>query len=992
MALEKQAANISFGQGVDTKSDPWQVPAGKLLNLENAVFNRNNLLEKRKGFEDLVQINFPVKNLSTLNNTLLATGKNLYSLSSTTNTWSDKGLIEAVDLRVESLARTEEAIESVDAVVSESGLVCSVFSEGGASYYQITEQATGQQIVPAVALDAGGSLFRTFILRQWFIISYMTNDTVDKLRFIAIPIANPNMPMAPMDISTQVSSDTAFYDGVVANDTFYVAWDSSDMGGGVRIAYINSSLIVSSSIRISNTAGDLIALANDQASPNPIIYVTYYDAAGTTIYYRILDQTLLSLLAETSVNAIVTALNLTIQVNNGTGEIYYEVDNAYTYAAINSNYIQKNTVDNAGNVGSNTVVIRSVGLASKAFFINDTIYMLTTYNSDLQPTYFLINSSGQVVTKLAYQNAFGYILQLPNVSIHNLTASIAYLRKTQIQAVNKSQGAANVSGIYALTGADLATFTFDVKQYSQETAFSAHMTGGQLWQYDGVKPVELGFHLYPEDLLATSSTGTGSMTAQQYFYIFTYEWTDAYGNIHRSAPSIPLGVLLVGPDDTVTIDIPTLRVTAKTGINNLRIVGYRWSTAQQTYYECTSILMPIINDVSIDSVSFVDDQADSDILGNNILYTTGGVIENIAPPANISQVLYKNRLFLVDAENRNSIWYSKQIIQNTPVEMSDLFTIYIPPTFEAKGGITALASMDDKLIIFKADAIYYLVGIGPDNAGNNNDFTDPVFITSTVGVTNQSSIVSTPAGLMFQSDKGIWLLGRDLSTNYIGADVEAYNNFNVTSAVSIPGTNQIRFSLDNRRFLVYDYYFNQWGTFTFLEAIDSLIYQGRHTYIEDDGQIRQESLSQYLDGSKPVLMSFTTAWLKLTNLQGFQRTYFFYLLANYLTPHKLAVNVAYDYNEAPSQTSIINPFNFNPAWGSDVVWGASSPWGGQSSVEQFRIFLSKQKCQSIQISVSEIFDPSKNVPAGAGLTFSGLNIVIGAKKGFPTLPAKQSVG
>jgi len=139
-------------------------------------------------------------------------------------------------------------------------------------------------------------------------------------------------------------------------------------------------------------------------------------------------------------------------------------------------------------------------------------------------------------------------------------------------------------------------------------------------------------------------------------------------------------------------------------------------------------------------------------------------------------------------------------------------------------------------------------------------------------------------------------------------------------------------------------------------------------------------------------MSFTTAWLKLTNLQGFQRTYFFYLLANYLTPHKLAVNVAYDYNEAPSQTSIINPFNFNPAWGSDVVWGASSPWGGQSSVEQFRIFLSKQKCQSIQISVSEIFDPSKNVPAGAGLTFSGLNIVIGAKKGFPTLPAKQSVG
>lgn len=991
MALEKQGANISFGQGVDTKADPWQVPAGKLLNLENATFNRNNLLQKRTGFADTVSIDAPVNNLSTLNNTLLATGANLYSLSDGTNTWQDKGLVQAANLSTYALARTDEAIMDCDAVVAGNGLVCSVFSQSGQSYYQITEKLTGQLIVEQTAIDATAKTVRVFLLRQWFIIAYMANDGVDKLRFFAIPTANPTMPMAVQDVSSQVSSINAFYDGTVSNDVLYLAWDASDVGGGVRASYINSSLVVSTSVKISNNPGDLIALTSDSASNNSIIYITYYDAATTTLSYRVFDQTLLSLLIETSINTTDTLDNLTIAVKNGTGNVYYEIANTYSYNAVESNYIQSNSITQSGTVGSDVVVVRSVGLASKAFIIEDSAYMLTTYKSDLQPTYFLIKDSGEVVAKLAYSNGAGYYTLLPNVTIDGLTVTMAYLRKTQIQAANKSQGNSS-NGIYALTGSDLVSFEFNAPQYDAETASSLHLTGGQLWQYDSIKPVELGFHLWPENLEATASNGAGALAAQQYYYVFTYEWTDGAGILHRSAPSIPLGVDVIAPNDTVTIDVPTLRLTAKTGINKLRIVGYRWSAAQQVYYQCTSLTAPIINDTTIDSIQFVDLQTDADILGNTILYTTGGVVENIAPPATFAEVLYKNRLFIVDSENRNSIWYSKQIIEETPVEMSDLFTIFIPPTFNAKGGITALATMDDKLIIFKKDAIFYLVGIGPDNTGANNDFTDPVFVTSTVGVTNQASIVNTPNGLMFKSDKGIWLLGRDLSTTYIGADVEGFNSFEVTSAVAVPGTNEVRFTLDNRKFLMYDYYFNQWGTFTYLDAIDSLIYNGVHTYLDPAGQIRQQSADTYLDGSKPVLMSFTTSWLKLTNLQGFQRVYFFYLLANYISPHKLSIGVAYDYNPSPLQNSTINPYNFSAPWGDDIVWGASSPWGGEASVEQFRVFLKRQKCQSIQISMSEIFDPSKDTAAGAGLTFSGINVVIGAKKGFPVLPAKQSVG
>ena len=114
--------------------------------------------------------------------------------------------------------------------------------------------------------------------------------------------------------------------------------------------------------------------------------------------------------------------------------------------------------------------------------------------------------------------------------------------------------------------------------------------------------------------------------------------------------------------------------------------------------------------------------------------------------------------------------------------MSDLFTFFVPPTTatqQSTGPIKSLCPMDDKLIIGKDNALLYINGNGPDNTGANNQYSDPIFITSGVGCSNQNSIVLIPNGLMFQSNKGIWLLGRDLGTQYIGKDVESLVNMNV---------------------------------------------------------------------------------------------------------------------------------------------------------------------------------------------------------------------
>jgi hypothetical protein len=649
-------------------------------------------------------------------------------------------------------------------------------------------------------------------------------------------------------------------------------------------------------------------------------------------------------------------------------------------------------------VGSASNVVRSVGLASKAFVINSNVYFMTVYSSPNQPTYFVVDSSGNVVAKLAYSNGSGYLRTgLPQANVNGVKAQIAYLIKTLIEPVNKSQNSQAPNGVYSQTGVNLASFEFTTNQISSaEIGNNLHISGGFLWMYDGLRPVEHSFFVWPDNVAATTTTTGGSMSAQIYYYQAIYEWTDNQGNIHRSAPSLPLKVDLSGSGtatNKVTVNVPTLRLTYKT-VTPVKIVIYRWSTANQIYYQVTSTQNPLLNSTTVDSVQFQDTQADSSIIGNSIIYTTGGVVENIAAPATNAMTLFKNRLFLIDSETGN-LWYSKQVIPSVPVEMSDLFTLYPAPTIGASGSTgnaKCIYPMDDKLIIFKDDAIYYINGIGPDNTGANNDFTEPIFITSTVGCVNQASIVFMPQGLMFQSNKGIWLLGRDLSTLYIGAPVEDFNLFTVTSAVLVPETNQVRFTLNNNQMLMYDYYFGQWGDFENTPAISSCIYQGLHTYISGTGRIFQETPDQYLDGTKPVVISFKTGWFNLAGLQGFQRAYFFYLLATYLSPHKLQVQIGYDYNPNPEQSMIINPDNYAGPYGSSGVYGYGSPYGGPTQKEQWRVFFEQGKCQAFQVYLQEIYDPSYGEAAGAGFFMSGLEVVVGAKKGYPTLNPANSVG
>ncbi len=1014
MPLQKQSITVNFSQGLDTKADPNQLPVGKFVQLNNSVFDTLGQLTKRNGFGAITSLpDNTSKFLTTFNGNLTAIGTNLQAYSSGAGVWVNKGAIQPLQLSTLPLIRNSYNQSQADIAISSNGLVCSAYTENitagsttlAVAKFAVADAITGQNIVaPQAIISSIGTVTyapKVFSVGAYFVLVFGVNlGGSSHLQYISINQWSPSTISSASDITTSyTAASTGTFDGVVSNNNLFLNWNGAS-NSGIRATTFNAALTKGTELVIASQSATIISMTADNTASPPIIWTSWYGTSSSG--YAIATNfatgsasglTTLFSAQKTFSSSSGTVLNIASNATNGSANIYCEMANNYSYdAGVPSHFINSTAINATGSVSALAALVRSVGLASKAFFINSTSYFLGAYSSPYQPSYFLINGTGNVVAKLAYQNGGGYqTAGLGSVAVTgSQTAQFSYLVKDVIQAVNKNTNVpagTQINGIYSQTGINLATLNFGTNGLvTVETANNLHLNGGFLWSYDGYIPVEHNFHLWPDSIEATTTGSGGALAAQTYFYQAVYEWADNQGNVFRSAPSIPVTMVVGSATSTTTITGPMLRLTNKTA-NPPKIVLYRWSTAQQIYYQVTSLSVPIVNSTTADSWSYTDTNSDATILGNNILYTNGGVVEDIGSPACTGMTISDSRLNLIDAEDQNLLWFGKQVIEATPVEMSDLLTSYVAPTQSAQGStgpMQTLFPMDEKLIIFKKNAIYYQLGNGPDNTGANSQYSEPIFITSTVGCSNVNSMVMLPTGIMFQADdKGIWLLTRGLGTQYIGKPVDSFNHIQVVSSTIIPSTNQVRLMLSNGQTLLYDYFVDQWGEFTGIPAISSTIYNNLHTFINAQGQAFQETPGQYLDGSSPTLMSFTTGWISPAGLQGYARLYKIIMLGQFLSPHRFTVGIAYDYDPAVVQQATIIPNNYTGTWGSGSSWGSISTWGGNTQREQWQINVVRQKCQSFQLSFNEYYDPSIGPAAGAGLTVSGMNLVVGLKKSYP---------
>lgn len=431
-----------------------------------------------------------------------------------------------------------------------------------------------------------------------------------------------------------------------------------------------------------------------------------------------------------------------------------------------------------------------------------------------------------------------------------------------------------------------------------------------------------------------------------------------------NATSSTSGNALITGTNGVTIQVPNLRVTDK---SNVRIVIYRTQSNQTIFYRVSPISPPYSSDKSRDYFSTNDYVSDSVLIGNDLLYTTSGEVENISFPATFALALYKNRLIALPCENRTSWWFSKEVWPGYPCEASDLFVKNI----DQRGGeLQAVGFMDDKLIFGKNDLIFLVVGDGPNKSGSNDDFSEAQLVTTDAGMSNRRSVTATPKGIIFQSKKGIYLLDRALVAEYIGMPVEGYNDQTVLCVELVSTLNHIRISMSGGDILNYDYLLNKWSIFPGLSFVDSTIYNNQYAAINTTGVLKKEDTGVYLDDGAYYKLKLVSSWFAFATLQGFQRIRKAIILGDYKTPHNLIVSVAYDFINTISQVITI-PVS-----------------GVPQNAYQWRAFFKRQKCESIQLTIED----EQSASLGEGYTFSGIAIEVGVKSSSYKLPASQSNG
>lgn len=547
----------------------------------------------------------------------------------------------------------------------------------------------------------------------------------------------------------------------------------------------------------------------------------------------------------------------------------------------------------------------------------------------------------------------------------------------------------------------VSSFVYGVNFTSAYNLQSARMgevrlfAGGVINSFDGARVSEQGFLLSPDIMGCQDSASSGAVPKGVYQICAVYEWTDAQGTFYRSAPGQSVTYTADG-SATVLPQFTAANLTA-TNKTNVSIVLYATRVNGTVFYRWTSAS----NGTGPLGTAFTPTAFPAGAISAETLYTTGNVLANDPWPSSILMTTSRNRVFTVNSEDSEVITYSKAFVKNEGMAISLAFTQRVS---SVPGPITAIAAMDDKLVVFKARAILYFYGQnGPATDGSNNDFSPPQILTTEIGCVAPNSIITTADGVYFQSEKGIWLLSRAMQLTFVGQPVAPLAiGKNITSAVLIPNQTNIRFGALGSPALVYHYRYQaqygnslicgQWTTFSNYSQFNATVHQGVYVFARSDGKICAERAGYYKDDTSPVSFTLRTSWQRVGALMQMGQFTDIALLGTYEGPHTLALSLYRDYRDAPDTT-----LRYDSAvgittttWGGPPSWGDSPTFGGDSDntyAARWKLPGSYSGVGALSLSVTDA--PTPGLDFGPSCQLLGLTLIAQAQSDLAHLGDKK---
>ena len=1022
--LAWQTIDIPLGGGQDESAHPFLLNAPASLEVINGRFNETGAIEKRYGYgyADFTPTDTPHTLLAHGSQRVVVTkeGKvyrydadNSWTIqpaprSAATSTRREQHRLVPVELERRSIYRSESGIAYCDAATNSNGLACHVWIDADTAAtggYQllamITEADTGRVVDGPVsvaaastgwercyvvdigttfvvaALDGAPGAIKTYYLDTSPTIgTWTTGATVAAASSNVIDLCKGEGAYAHLSYSLTTNTHLVRLDATGAStQTATIATNSS---GGLAVAWdaVNDRLWVVAASTTGNPSYEVCTSA----------YANYYGPRE------------LGTLAGTQVFACSVVVA-------SSGVAWCAWQEEYAAGVRRAVHIRRAT---DGGVLANPNKLYNYCIAAHAFYdtesglpmfpiawqpdarnttggcVRPTVQPLgmvvAPYNfavaSQINPYgFFCVSRFG--VDRFQWSTAasgYGIRQNVPSVASYTDSGVTRWIWMGRVRGESST-----IESVEAWT---LGRSSVPIKRASYEGC--EYFAAGALFAYDGLAVQESTPHLAPEGIVY-SAAGTG--ITGTFSWKVVWEWEDAQGILRRSAPS-EAGTASPA-NKTVTISWCDQAIRAREGaaLHNLRAALYRTTNGGSVYYLVTRAV-PTAS-ATLGDVYLTDNYADATIQVNETLYTTGGELEVAAAPPSLDVLVHKQRCWVIDAERRSEVAYSKLLDQvTTAPEFVGEFRIKLP-----RGEATALAALDDKIVIFTADDIFVVYGEGPNDTGTLGAFSEPQAVATGVGCTDRCSVVSGDFGVMFRSRRGIELLNRSLQVvPGFGEPMQStLTSANViTSAVLVPAQNQVRFTRAASAYpLVYDYQAGAWSKWAMFDTpVDAAMVSGTYvwqaanaTYAESVG-LRSDGIAA---GDQHIPMTITTPWIKVGGIQGFVRARRLWLLGRFRGQY-YGWTVSIDWDYASSAGGGANMGHTSYAAQSESGAGyngvTGAPW-------QLGIHLSRQKFESLRITWTDTstYTQEGSLTAAEGITLVSIALEVGGKKGLKRLPA-----
>lgn len=389
------------------------------------------------------------------------------------------------------------------------------------------------------------------------------------------------------------------------------------------------------------------------------------------------------------------------------------------------------------------------------------------------------------------------------------------------------------------------------------TGSTAYLPDGQLIQ-SGCGDLVCGHGGSTVPIVAsmTAAAGAGALTAlAKYQYLATCDMWDDAGNLWHSPPSTPQVTTLVGGQNQITVlawfGEFELRIRKRT-VKLWRTLGN--GSVFRLLYSATALCS------NNNTVTFLDQKADSVLAQSEFLPAD---LPTALTPAFSHIALFGNRLWGVERDFPQNIWFSKPLQAGSAPEFPEEFTVNVE---DATGAPTSIIGMDDKIVLFKAGAIYVSSGTSVDNTGAGQ-FPEFVRLDSDVGSVGPH-VASTGGEVFFASARGPHRMDKSLQiTPFLQLD----QYFNqplvqtpevVTGAVFSSQENEIRFHTANYRF-VFDRDEEIWvrDTGGMAGTVITRMVGSLQALFRSNGQMWFESVTASDDGGTTFFGRIRSAWV-----------------------------------------------------------------------------------------------------------------------------------